>query len=113
MAHKRYSLGYKKELYYISLIIIVGGILLLSIFGPNGYLELKRVRREMLRQQERVEALKQSNNKRMETIESLRSDMEAIERYAREQGYGRENEIIERLPEEQENESADTPPESR
>lgn len=112
MAHKRYSLGYKKELYYISLIIIVGSILLLSIFGPNGYLELKRARREMQSQQKRVEALRQSNDKRMETIESLRSD-KGIERYAREQGYGRENEIIERLPEEPESESADTPPKSR
>ncbi len=99
MARKKHSLRHKKELYYISLIMAVGFILFLSIFGPNGYLELKKARSEVQRQKARVEALQRSNAKRLQNIEALRSDPEAIERYAREKGYGRENEIIEELRE--------------
>jgi len=49
-----------------------------------------------------VDALKKSNAESIKTIETLRSDRDAIERYAREDGYGRENEIIEQLPEDSE-----------
>lgn len=99
MANKKFSLKLKKELYYIFLIMVVGGILLLSFVGPGGYLELKKARLELQQQRARVEDLKRSNAERMETIEALRSDPEAIERYARKKGYGREDEIIQHLPE--------------
>ena len=87
------------HLYYIFLITVVGGILLLSFVGPGGYLELKKARLELQLQRARVDALKRSNTERMKTIEELKSDKEAIERYARKKGYGRENEIIQQLPE--------------
>ncbi|MBN2241577.1 MAG: septum formation initiator family protein [Acidobacteria bacterium] len=99
MADKRFSLKHKKELYYISLILVVGGILLLGFAGPGGYLELKKARRELELQRARVENLRRSNAERLITIEALKSDKEAIERYARKKGYGRENEIVQQLPE--------------
>lgn len=99
MADRKHTIQHKKELYYIFLIVVVGGILLFSFVGPGGYLELKKARLELQLQQSRVEALQRSNSERLKTIEALRSDEEAIERYAREKGYGRDNEIIEQLPE--------------
>jgi len=102
MANKKQTLKHRKELYYIFLIMVVGGILLLSIIGPGGYLELKKARLEYQRQRAVVDDLKRSNAERMQTIEELRSDKEAIERYARKKGYGRENEIIQQLPEDPE-----------
>lgn len=99
MAHKGNPLGHKKELYYISLIVVVGAILLLSVFGPDGYLEMKKARQDMQRHQSIVNELQQSNAESLETINELKSDPAALERYIREQGYGRKNEIIERLPE--------------
>jgi cell division protein FtsB len=99
MANKKYSLKHKKELYYIFLIMVVGGILLLSFIGPGGYLELKKARLELQLQRARVDALRRSNKERLETIEALKSDKEAIERYARRKGYGRDDEIIQQLPE--------------
>ena len=102
MANKKNTLKHRKELYYIFLIVVVGGILLLSIIGPGGYLELKKARLEYQLQRAVVEDLRRSNLERMQTIEALRSDQEAIERYAREKGYGRENEIIQMLPEDSE-----------
>ncbi|MEJ2110190.1 MAG: septum formation initiator family protein [Acidobacteriota bacterium] len=98
MTQKRHTLRHKKELYYIFLIVLVGGILVLSIFGPNGYLEMKKVEKELQGQQEKVQSLNRSNAERQKNIDALESE-EGIEREAREQGYGRENEIIEHLPE--------------
>ena len=102
MAHKKHTLKHRKELYYIFLIMLVGGILLLGFVGPGGYLEMKRARLELQLQRARMEALRRSNAERLETIEALKSDKEAIERYARKKGYGRENEVIQQLPEDPE-----------
>ena len=103
MVHKRQVLKHKKELYYIFLIVVVGGILLLSILGPDGYLGLEKERLKLQQQRARVDELERSNRKRAETNETLR-DPATIERYAREKGYGRENEIIQQLPENPEEE---------
>lgn len=100
MSHKKNTLRPKKEIYYISLIVVLGAIVLLSIFGPEGYLEIKKARQELQRRQSNLEQLEQGNEERRERIEGLESDPEKMERYLREKGYGRENEIIERLPEE-------------
>jgi len=99
MANQKYSLKYKKELYCIFLIVILGGILLLSFMGPDGYFELKEARRKLQSQRALVDELERSNAERMKTIEELRSNREAIKRYALELGYGWENEIIQQLPE--------------
>jgi cell division protein FtsB len=102
MARARYHISYKKELYYILCIVALIVIMLFSIFGPGGYRELQKTRLELQEQRSRVDALKQENSERRKSIEALQSDKEALEKYAREKGYGREGEIIQQLPKEPE-----------
>lgn len=104
MVNNRHSLKHKKELYCIFLIVVVGGILLLSIIGPRGYLELKDERLKVQQQKARVDALDRSNRQLAEKNKALIEDPEAVERYAREKGYGRDNEIIQQVPEDSEEE---------
>jgi len=98
MARSRKRLSYKKELYYIGCIVALVVILLFSLFGPGGYRDLQKARLELQQKREGVDELKRDNQKRLQSIEALRSDPEALERYAREKGYGKEGEIIQRLP---------------
>jgi cell division protein FtsB len=98
MAHNRYRISHKKELYYILCIVAVTIILLFSFLGPGGHRDLRKVRLELQERRARIEDLKRSNENRMKNIEALRSDREALEKYAREKGYGREGEIIQQLP---------------
>jgi len=97
MGYSRYRLSYKKEIYYILCIVAVAVILLFSIFGPGGYRDLQKARAELQEQNRRVEELRRRNDERMRKIEALRSDKDALEKYAREKGYGREGEIIQQL----------------
>jgi cell division protein FtsB len=97
MDYSRYRLSYKKEIYYILCIVAVAVILLFSIFGPGGYRDLQKARAELQEQNRRVEELRRRNDERMRKIEALRSDKDALEKYAREKGYGREGEIIQQL----------------
>ena len=99
MTRFRHQPSYKKELLAIVSIIAVFGMLALSLFGPGGYGDLHKSRMERRERQVRVDALKIDNYRRMKNIEALRSDPNAQERKARENGYVRENEIIQRLPE--------------
>jgi cell division protein FtsB len=101
MTRSRNRLSHKKEIYYILCIVAVFIILLVSFFGPGGYRELQKARLELQEQHIRVDQLERQNNERMESIEKLRSDRNALEKYAREKGYGREGEIIQQLPKEQ------------
>jgi cell division protein FtsB len=102
MARKKKRISYKKELYYIFCIVALLGVLLFSFLGPGGYRDLRKARLELQEQRIRVEALKRKNHERMKSIEALRSDKEALEKYAREKGYGRKGEIIQQLPQEPE-----------
>jgi cell division protein FtsB len=94
----RTSHNKKNELYYIFCIVTVVVILLFSFLGPHGYSELRKTRLDLQEQCRRVENLKRGNDDRKKNIEALRSDPEALERYARDKGYGREGEIIQQLP---------------
>jgi len=98
MAPLRHRRSYKKELYYILCITVVVVILLFSFLGPGGYRDLLRARRDLEQQARRVEELKRENYSRMKAIEGLRSDRGALEKYAREKGYGREGEIVQPVP---------------
>jgi cell division protein FtsB len=102
MDNSRYRLSHKKELYYILCIVALLAILLFSFLGPGGYRELRKQRIQLQEQRMRIDKLKQNNYERMKTIEDLRSNKEALERFAREKGYGREDEIILQLPKEPE-----------
>jgi cell division protein FtsB len=90
-----------KEIYYILCIVIVVIISLSSIWGPGGYLELRKAKQDLENQRNRVDALKKSNEDRMGSIQALRSDPETLEKRAREKGYGKSDEIVQQLPEAQ------------
>jgi len=98
MARSRKRLSYKKELYYIICIVVLLVVLGFSIFGPGGYRDLQKARLDLQEQRVRVEELKRKNYERMKSIEELRSSRDALEKYAREKGYGKEGEIIQQLP---------------
>jgi cell division protein FtsB len=102
MAYSRYRISHKNELYYISCIVALTVILLLSFLGPRGYRDLRKAQIELQLQRERVNDLKRSNSERIKRIESLRSDREALERYIRGKGYGRPGERVLELPSEPE-----------
>jgi len=88
MARSRSRISHKKELYYILCIIALILILGFSFFGPGGYRELRKARLELQEQRSRVEALKRDNNERRKSIEALRSDEEALEKYAGKKAMG-------------------------
>ncbi len=98
MARSKYRISYKKELYYILCIVALLIVLLFSFWGPGGYRDLRKARLELQEQRVRVEELKRRNFERMKSIEELRSNKGALEKYAREKGYGKEGEIIQQLP---------------
>jgi cell division protein FtsB len=102
MAHSKDRISHKKELYYIFCIVALFVVLLFSFLGPGGYRDLRKARLELQEQRVRVEELKRRNFERMKSIEALRSNKDVLEKYAREKGYGKQGEIIQRLPQEPE-----------
>ena len=92
--------SHAKELYYIFCIVLFVVITMFSVWGPGGYMEMKRVHQELGAQRMRVEALKRSNQEKLRSIQALRSDKATLERLARQNGYGKEGELIKQLPEE-------------
>jgi len=101
MASSKKRVSHAKEAFYIICIVIFLLIGLFSYMGPGGYLEMKKVQAELATQQTRVDALKQSKEDRLKSIEALGDDRksdEEIERYLRQKGYGRKGEIIQEVP---------------
>jgi len=70
----------------------------LSFLGPGGYPDLEKARKELKALQDQVDDLKRSNSERIKTIESLRSDPGAQEKYIREKGYGKAGDIVQEIP---------------
>ncbi len=87
-----------KEAYYI--LSIVGAIVAaaVTVWGPHGYLDLRKAQVELRVQKERVNELKRANEEARSRVSSLKSDPRALERVARERGYARGDEIILQLP---------------
>ena len=102
MAYSKNRPSHKRELYYIVCIICFIAIILMSLLGPGGFGDLREAQEELIKRQNRVRELERSNEKRRESIEKLKSDEATMEGIARERGYGREDEIIQQLPEEPE-----------
>jgi cell division protein FtsB len=98
MTYRKNRLSHKKELYYILCIVAFIVIMLFSIWGPEGYRYLAKNQLQVQEQQQRVEELKRNNYERMRSIEGLKSDKDALEKHAREKGYGREGDIIQQIP---------------
>ena len=102
MAYSKRRTSHKKELYYISCIVILMAVLLFSFFGPGGYHDLRKARLELQEQRVRVEELKRSNYEHMQSIKALQTDKSILEKYAREKGYVKQGEIVQQLPDDPE-----------
>jgi len=89
---------YGSELYYIVLILTILITGAATIWGPGGYLEVKKTQADLETRRARVKALELSNKARLDEIRNLRDDPETLERYARQKGYGKKGEIIQQLP---------------
>jgi cell division protein FtsB len=98
MAHSKRRTSYQRELYYILCIVAVMVILFFSFLGPGGYRDLRKARLAVQSQHSRVDRLERDNSSRRQSIEKLRTDPNAMEKKAREKGYGRDGEIIQQLP---------------
>ncbi len=87
-----------KEAYYI--LSIVGAIVAaaVTVWGPHGYLDLKKAQVELQVQKARVDELKRANEEARSRVRDLKSDPRALERVARERGYAKADEIILQLP---------------
>jgi hypothetical protein len=85
----------------------MSGILSYSLFGPGGYRDLQKARLELYENQARVRTLEIDVERRKETSkaiddDALRSDhpeaLELLGKKAREYGYARDGEYIQRVP---------------
>ena len=97
MTRRRNNISPIKEIYYILFIIAVVVSSAVSIWGPGGYLELRKAQLDLEKRRTRIETLKRSNNERTQSIEALRSDRETLEKVAREKGYGKKGEVVQHL----------------
>lgn len=87
-------------------VVVVGlGLLALvvhTVFGPGGYLDLQKQQAEADQLNEKVERLENENRRLTEEIKDLKTDPDAIERVAREQlKMVRPGETVITLPEKQ------------
>ena len=105
LVHRR---SYVKEIVLIICIVAISGILSYSLFGPGGYRDLQKVRLELHERQARVRKLEINLERRTENAkaideDALKSDhpeaLDLLEKKARQQGYAREGEYIQRIPE--------------
>ena len=98
MRHSRRRSTYGSEIYYIVLILAILITGAATIWGPGGYLEMKKTQADLENSRTRIKALEMSNKARLEEIRNLRDDRETLEKYARQKGYGKKGEIIQQLP---------------
>ena len=88
------KLSHAKELYYILCIVAVIVGALFSVWGPGGYVEMRKAREELEARHARVKALEKEIAERYERILKLQSDPAAMEELARQKNFGREGEIV-------------------
>lgn len=67
----------------LALVIMV--LVMHEIFGPHGYLALRRQKQQYDALQQRIETLSKQNQQLNQKIQSLKTSPEAIEKQAREQ----------------------------
>ena len=103
--HRR---SYAKEIVLIICIVAVSGIVSYSLLGPRGYRHLQKSRLELYEREARVRELQVSLERRIENARVIDEDalksgdpeaLDILEKKAREQGYAREGEYIQHIPE--------------
>jgi len=90
---KKFS--FKKATSHILFIALVAFILLITVFGKNGLLQLIKLNKRVDSYEYKTESLKQDNEQLSEEISLLKNDLGYIEKIARtELGLVKANEII-------------------
>jgi len=97
-ARREVRISHARELYYTACILVVIVGIAFSIWGPAGYLEMRRMERDLEQHRAKVESLVQSNIDRLRTVQGLRHDPAAKEKHLRDKGYARPDEIIQPVP---------------
>jgi cell division protein FtsB len=92
------KLSHAKELYYILCIVVVAVGAMFSVWGPGGYLQMRKARAELEARRARVKEMQKDNAERYDRILKLQSDPAAMEELARQKGFGREGEIVLPVP---------------
>jgi cell division protein FtsB len=83
----------------LGLILVCVALVVHEIFGANGYLALRRQKKQYQELQQQIQSLKQQNQQLQNQIQGLKSDPHAIEKMARDQMHlARPGEIIYTLP---------------
>jgi cell division protein FtsL len=87
------------------LIIFVVVLVVHDIFGPHGYLVMRRKQQEIQKVNEQIDKLNKENTALEQNVKDLKTDPQTIRKIAREElGLAKPDEIIIKLP-------APTPPE--
>ena len=74
-------------------------ILVNEIFGPNGYMTLRREKKEYTHLKQQIQTLSEQNQQMEQKINALKTNPEAVEKQARDQLYlAKPGEIIYMLP---------------
>ncbi len=97
MARHRRRTSFAREVYYIICLVVFIVSALFTLWGPRGFSEMKKAQRALETHRARVNALEASNVQRIQEIKALKTDKQALERYARGSGYVQEGEIIQPL----------------
>ena len=97
MARRRKRTSFAREVYYILCLVVFIVSALFTLWGPKGFSEMKKTQRALETHRARVNALEASNDQRIQEIKALKTDKQALEKYARENGYVQEGEIIQPL----------------
>jgi cell division protein FtsB len=71
-----------------------------DVFGPHGFIAMRRTQKEIDQIQEQIGKMNDENKSLADQVSSLKSDPKAIERIAREEmGLARPGEMIFKIPE--------------
>ena len=83
----------------VVLVLCVCGMFLHDIFGPHGYLAMRRTKLEIERVQGDINRLNKENSELSDEVKSLKTDPHKIESIARDElGLARPNEVIIKIP---------------
>ena len=93
------------------LVLVCIALLVHEVFGPHGFLALRREKKETESLRQQIQQLQNENEQLDKRIKALQSDPKAIERLAREQmRLARPGEIIYTWPEKDPKKDQPTPP---
>lgn len=88
--------------------VVVFGLLLHDIFGPHGYMAMRKTRQEIQHVQTQIGCLNRENAELSDEVKALKSDPHKIEGIARDElGLARSGEVIIKIPKSEQAQSAD------